>query len=750
MKYNVYRLLFLLGLFAVYACSNSDQRFLLDENIPHDKLAIELEYILPVSHGVQSRARVYEVGQAVENAIKRLDAFVFDTNDDIIGHFSLGDKLIKVETSNTIRLIIENNEVNKYKDRSLNIYLVANYEFTTAINELNELLEITHELALNNTKITSFVMDGKISVNNITWASQIHKITEQLKLSRAAAKIEFQLDKVAVIQNANGSELEYQIAQDQKPEVRLINYVRKTNIIDSSSKTNFETTDTNYKEMTLGSGTSYSFENIYSYESDWSTTDGFNAENQAYLLVKLPLQAKDENQVLGEVKNYFYKVLISPSYLISGLSEVEKATLNKIKRNYLYRVSAGISILGSEDESTPLEVKGKLGIYPWINVNVDGDIEAAHYLQVKEKNIIMPNIKDISIPYYSDLEVEIIDMEAKFDTYNEEGDIVPNISTSTVEVYLDKENKGHIKIETKDLPKNYVPLNIYFTVRHKDASSNLSERVHAVQYPAKYITAKRSQGFVNSISSIPDADFRFHNTLGITYEDPNNPELMSPQKNKLLFKVTTLVPSAMDIIGDPQDNSNGLTYQDEEINKIVSPEFVIASQHGLSNHIIQRHKEGSLLTLWYESATFGESFGPIHGHSALPPYSSDVSHKNKIYYGFSNAEERCANYFEDEYGTNGDYIEHYIGRDGDVASRTVSKKFRYEGKWRLPTLAELTYINNIQADVNSAVKRLLWGPKYWSALSGKGFNFTARKSEELVDAAVRCVFDTWKIENYEK
>lgn len=751
MKYNVFGILFLLSLCALYACSDSSEVISPEVNLPKDKFAIEFNYSLPSSDNVQTRANDTDPGESFERSIQHLEAFIFKANNEIIGHFSTGDNLHALDTK--IRLIIKNNEIEKYSEQNLKIYLVANYEFTTDINNLTELLAATHEFKSDESTPSSFIMDGYLSINKIVWPSNsaISEISEKLKLTRAAAKIRFNLTQIEIKENMNGSDTEYEV--DGVPEFRLVNYARKTKVIETEVKSSFELFETVYKELAPQSGNAYSAPNIYSYESDWSLNDSFDADRQAYLLVKLPLRAKDRNGILGEVKNYFYKVLISPNYSTSGLSIAERASLNKIKRNYLYKTSASIHLLGSEDESTPLEIKGSVKIEPWVHVDIEGDIEAAHYLQVKEQNVIMPNTEKISIQYYSDLEVEIVDKMTRFETYNNDGTITVKENPNPNNIVITptaKENKLYIDVVTTDgIPKNYVPLNIYFTVRHKDSSSNLSVKVHIIQYPAKYITAEVSMGFVNSKATDPYADFRFHNTLGIVYEGSNNSE-ESSQKNKLLFKVTTLVPAKDDIIGDPQDGS-GKTLDDQEANKIISPEFIIASQYGLSQNVIQRPDDSKIVLGWID-VIFGDGFGPIDGHNKLSPYTSQLtSNKEGVYYNYSNAEDRCATYFEDEYGMNGTYTEYYI-EENTLAkkSREIYKEFKYQGKWRLPTAAELEYINLIQADSYSAVKRLLWGPAYWTALKDNTFDFITKVlNKNETEAAVRCVFDTWKIEDYE-
>lgn len=141
------------------------------------------------------------------------------------------------------------------------------------------------------------------------------------------------------------------------------------------------------------------------------------------------------------------------------------------------------------------------------------------------------------------------------------------------------------------------------------------------------------------------------------------------QTNYNLFTVTTLTGSGLKI-GDPSyREADGKVYTktDEESNKLVSPKFVIASQRGI-----------------YDRVFYDDSFTAPNGRRIL------------------SARERCANYGEGGYPV---------------------------GTWRLPTRAEIKYIDMLQDQGSlypdqSSVRRLLAGDAYWSAQPYKFYNFT--------------------------
>lgn len=155
--------------------------------------------------------------------------------------------------------------------------------------------------------------------------------------------------------------------------------------------------------------------------------------------------------------------------------------------------------------------------------------------------------------------------------------------------------------------------------------------------------------------------------------------------NHNMFTITTLVADGEDIIGDPM-NGGMKTGTDEKTNKIISPKFIIASQLGVTQ---PRYLDKDVIS--------GES-----------------------------GETRCSKYYEREYGPR----------------RT------HEGQWRLPTQAEIEYIQRLQRDNNSAVKSLLEGSKYWSARHYFYYNFTGTggwtEGSNKSTAHIRCVYDVYK------
>ena len=130
-------------------------------------------------------------------------------------------------------------------------------------------------------------------------------------------------------------------------------------------------------------------------------------------------------------------------------------------------------------------------------------------------------------------------------------------------------------------------------------------------------------------------------------------------------------------------------------------------------------------------ATFDISADP-----ALGPLSSDFWGVSDPYINPANywdAETRCYEYFEGEFGTNDNYREYYniVGSETSGFTnwnwRTIHKEFKHQGRWRIPTSAEMKLIDEMQRDNNTEIEGLLFGSYYWVAEEGMVYDFKNRK-----------------------
>lgn len=760
-----------------------------------------------------------------ENIIDNVEVFLFKSDGTLKKRFS-GSQLKKEgnENSATLRMLIPNDEVTQYEGQSFRMVVVANATITipTTIARLTDLQALIQQTAGINgvpgTPQTKFLMDGAIDTQTIQWGANFtYTVPGELPLRRALAKVRLRIKNVDVDVTENGQTVHYEMVE--QPRVKLVHYTEKSSLLQGKP---YEVKSNEWKTSDYRTMDWYTFPDkindtntsnpnsflsaclpFYTYENDW--TD--DSAHETYLIVEITFKAKDpQTGVYGDAKPYYYRIPVNYRLPLPGMNDKEKSGLYKVQRNHLYDIVSSIGVLGSEDEGEPFEVDAFVAVQPWNEPDeTDGSIRNAHFLVVKELQPLMPNMDTRQVGYLSDLPIqpkagttnEIEITKTVFEYYDQKGEhmVFTDIGTNVVvtkngihfktysygEIYsdfppftrfggakvtFDETNPQNKKLTiTHAIPINYVPYKIYFRVQHVpvagESGTPLYKDVHVTQYPPKYITGTKSPGYKpNEGDTGPYADFRFHDLLGVanTNQATGN---YGAQKNDVFYKVTTVVNAGTEKIGDPTD-INGRTRRDVEANKLISPEFIIASQHGLANVNTPQYKGGSMFS---QNSPYWTSFGPYSSYypDRTPYYDpSEAQYDNAYnprmkqpisnqpnYRAYTTAENRCDKYFEGEYGMDGDYTEHFVSglSKGKPIwrSRTVKKRFKYKGRWRIPTVAELAYVDKIQDQVGSAVKSLLFGQYYWTAQTGMAYNFTSNSLSSQPGASVRCIFDTYKV-----
>lgn len=675
-------------------------------------------------------------------------------------------------TGNTINgtataYIPKDSPVNPHPNKTYQMYVVVNYPNNATslehltLTQLKQLVHTTPSLQAQTTTVqkqASFLMDGTVNTGLIRWVagSKIYHVPTTVELSRAAAKIRLLIDKIQV----TSKDGDFELVGD--PMVALVNGRAKTTLLAGHPVQNVsggeELFETQYQPMSrkVYEGKEFYARTVpfYSYENDWST----DSDLRTHLSVKLRLRGPGNAPT---IKEFYYNIPINYLVPSAEMDAQEKAGVAKAQRNHLYEIHSDIFQLGELDPGKAEELKAWISIEDWNATNaIDGSISNAHYLVVKELTPEMPHMTVRDIEYISDLPLDqtiLNDFTAEFTGYDYLGEpytvsgktetwgrqlkgplkqYFKNIKISTIE----KNGKKYIRVENP-IPNNYVPWIIKFRAQHVrvegETAVPLYKDIVVTQYPPVYVTAHKSKG--NEIywySSFGAYNPSGLNALGETQA--------GYQTNNTCFKVHILVPQEGMIVGDPTlGSSDGKTNRGEEANKMVSPEFVIASQFGMSNPVPQYGGSGS--GDWQQPYNYDltKTIGNANDHF-FDPYQR----KSYRYRDYWDAESRASRYWEDEYGKSiqnkvirGD---DYYGYSDRGQTQTYSKTFKYEGSWRIPTLAELALIVSIQSDDNSAVKNLLWGNIYWSARTNYAYDFKNKRNLFMTDnQAIRPVFDTY-------
>lgn len=764
MKQIINSICFLILLVSVFSCTSEEHL--------NDTIQTSMENSISINYKINKELNTSTTDQTEagdlyndlnENELKNISIFFFNEKEELdwaveASSFFLAD--------NKIHIRIPHDKSIRYENQNFTVVVIANANSKLAqietIPALKQNILTYEDLNMPNKPQPNFLMHGILSTDNIVWDEKNnYTMPSTLYLKRAASKIRLRIKEVRINQQENGVEVNYQM--EGMPQIKLMNYNDQTFLLPNNKPLPTATKNTSYAQLEWLKFSDQTNEKnkektqefmalpipFYSFEKDWSK----DASERPYVLVKLMLKAGDK-----EARPYYYNIPVNFIYPHPEMSEEEKSNLYRLQRNHLYDIVSSINVLGNENEDDPMELNATIAVEPWNEVNIAGDIQNAHYLVVKDKYPLMVNISSTTIDYLSDLDLEEIQISKTWYEYYEDGQLIrfenngkqinqyidnkyynsyASIGFENININNDSKKKT-IKIESP-IPVNYVPFHIEFTVKQK--GTNLKEDVMVTQYPPKYVTGQKSPGFKGGTSE-PYADFRYHDYLG------NNEQI-----NDVFFKVTTITNTDEELIGDPI-GSYDYTPHDAITNRLISPQFIIATQHGMSSPNTPQYNE-SFKQGW-GSFTFSQGYGPrSRSFNEMNPYrpflSSTDSYKTnqQVYAAYSSARDRCYYYFEGEYGRDGFYTEHYLDKYGYKRSRQIKKTFKYKGRWRMPTSAEVQLIDQIQDDPHSAVKKLLQGNFYWTSELNVAYNFNSNVySYSHSYAAVRCVFDTYKLKNH--
>lgn len=740
---------------------------------PQPRSSWESSFLRAIEDGDRDQD-AYTPNQLNENKIERIDIFLIRETSSFFKHFpnSSVERLSTPSSGNNtykVRVLIPYSDLSTYQGYDFKIIVVANAKetsFSSDVNSFEDLKRKIQEDDLNPLEGSTtpkaqpyFLMDGIGTTGTVLFSENLYTVTAPISLYRAAAKIRLRMpQELKIFDHQNGKKTQYHLQGNLQ--VKLVSYTDKTSLLKDNpyQVQDGEWKSTPYREMTLktlparegSSNTSFlaAFP-FYAYESLW----GESGIREAHLIVKAKLRPEGAN-ASDQGRDYFYRIPLNYAKAVTG---VDAKKLHRIERNHLYDILSDIEVLGSLSENEPVDISSYVAVQPWnMPDRVDGALTEAHYLLVKEKKPKILNVSDYSIEYASDMPVEIKIERIYYEYYNSYGQKITreeNPFKATIEA-TSPHTQGRINIH-HEIPKNYLPLHINFKV--KQIGGLLEETVNATQYPHRYLTYHESPGLsggksFDSSGAEIFADFRYHTSFGSTN---SGDWTTTGQTNKIFTKITTLVPEPGEKIGNPQDATQpGNTSTDASAGELISPEFIMATQYGMSTAVPQYNNEYSATTSGWSTLYFANGYGP--DSDSFPRewpywnyrYVNNAAGKKDFYRDYDTAGDRAKKYFEGEYGENKIYTEHYITTTSSKKTRSVRKEFKNNGYWRIPTAAELKVIAKIQDDPNTEVKDLLRGDIYWCAETGYGVRVHQPQNgypkEAISSTNVRLIFDTWR------
>ena len=635
----------------------------------------------------------------------------------------------------------------------------------------------------------NFIMTGQAQVKGTTKAVA-SATPEKVEMSRLATKITY---SVKVLKSKSVS-LSNNITETWTPmlganNVRMYpqNVVKNAVLgaVDKLYPTNPVTADaailvvSDDDEKWTTSGNYYvTKENIgpyYTYPNNWE-----NGGADTFVKIIVPWQVvrtQNGNVIYSAQREVYYKVLLPDPMTLS---------------NTWYQLE--ITLAPGTENEPEVEVNAQYKVANWIGggeQGVDGVLKDIKYLiadrsdEVSEgtERHFVTYTRGLSIPYsasnpvifkvieasYTDFSTET-PSEKKFVTTNAQGTttytnpnsgnndqkhlgtttdgtnwtMVQNLATITNWFHFDNNStvgapEGHLVLDhwlNGDLTSRYFDVSPYtFTVRiylQRDPD-NYVEELKIVQYPQTYVEVQESTVKMGTVSATtPFIGYIFVNgvertsTSAATQDGQATPwtnitglgSMYSRKTNHNMYILTTSVLSdGTKRLGDPRESTsysspklvgnlvNGTASGGDKTEAFITAPAVGGGNRSLTNYYPTDPAKSP--TFIAPKLRISSAFGRRGSNNAGSNSNDDYR------YNYASAWNRCAAYQEDGYPA---------------------------GRWRLPTEAEIDYVNRLST--REFIPPLFQGSTpYWTATPGKAVNGSG--TQNVLSASTRCVYDDW-------
>lgn len=584
-----------------------------------------------------------------ENTLTTIDYFLYpegETNADayIKGRVSLQGRTsynVLVNTSQLSRLFS-----GAAAGSHCDVYAIANYpgevtDFDAASDTLT-LRGLALSNHFNSTAVqTNFVMAGATKATVIN-KNHTKAAEGTVNLSRAACKITFECSVVDHVDIKNYIYSEGVVVDSTtvtwKPlltqmGVYLVNgYSNGT--VGGDPATMEEEDLYRYNQRSLTDGDSdgyYTCEPFYSFPQSWNSGD----EREPFLKLVVPWGYLNNSGVMAGQKQFYYKIPCP------GL---------EMNSNTWYHIKLDVAILGGDDFEAMLEINnGEYYVVEWNTqtiVEADAEIKDARYISSPANEYKMYNTNELEFVISSSHDATLsLASVTYYDFVNNRDTDYRSTALSNNWISYDDDTRT-VSINhalNNDFTSSSFDASPYiftFDVHHSDDDSYTTGTIVVTQYPAMYIEAERSNGyvFIDGTSNSSNDNLRVYDNRGnnnnyllgsIAPRSGINDSGGNTNPRQYTVHVTTLPLDSDYVIGDPRkgtstsvENLSGLgsSYKPaaENTQNVIAPAFKIASSYGKT------------IALYYE-----------------------------------NSVERCAAYQENGYPA---------------------------GRWRLPTLAEIKFL----------------------------------------------------------
>lgn len=725
--------------------------------------------------GMQLASRSASEQSLNEDAVKRMDVFLFGPNESFKKYATSGDGNSSVEK---VTLYQGSSWKSEFDDASeYTLYVLANYkgdakklsEINT-VQGLKDLVATDEDIALwegmtvgsGKYEGKTFLMDGK----KVFLGRDLNKSQSTLdipvEVKRAAVKVEVTLEYSDEWKNKfTASDLEAQFANYATAtaafaEAPMLDADKRgfttypeatANVLDRfSSAPVFETGSTDGK---LHNGSKIRF---YAYVNTWEQ----EVSNETMFLVDLPGNIKKDNGSVETLDHNFYKIPIVPNS--------QEKILN---RNTFYQVTAVVDMEGSSTIDVPVELKDvEIKVAGWKSTNINvGTGDNPEYLMLNEYHVEIRNVDGYDgLRFYSSAPIDNVEIvgfasdaaaaSAGVDfTYPGNAGKIPGVffvnkNNARTEVDKDDPNGDGTWYDDDKISVSFDegvtngsihltstnPVNVtkrYITL--KVTSGDNVKYVVVEQYPLEYIQPiagyySYRDDFLPSNSATPNVPCGYEAVFYTTRN--SNPTKVSTSENTISFdsKVysngvrTYSFSSNYDYSQRKYKWTASASRYSEDLNNNMMY-FVTITQTDEKYKIA--HPLKTLLDGQEVAVSSSENDKFVSPAFMLASHLGFVTVTNNSHTSkdWIVARKHCAN-----------YVETYIDSDGNVQKLT---------DWRLPTSAEIDIISRYQDDTPDVMDKILTRRYYYVCWEGANtYGVAITESGSSGDSNfVRCIRD---------
>ena len=501
---------------------------------------------------------------------------------------------------------------------------------------------------------------------------------------------------------------------------------------------------------------------FYTYLSDWSSDHG-NKERASYMILMVPWQQVDANgDPVGTLgfQNTYYQIETTPTNEYAYYE------------NTFYQILINVGVLGSFVKPEPVEVTAQYMVVPWGEIDVPGTLREGRYLILETNAYTVNNQPSASIPYISSHEItqayvtKVEWLALKTFASQNRTNTTDTDGSLTVNTYVNNERfdvtyaDNKLTLSHAISPDQYTRYNV--TVRIVN-EAGLSEEAVFTIYPAIYVSNNDGKGgnsFINGyfghVSPTPPSSGSWQSNGGnpVSYRvrsnTGNNPtHIWAGGAYNYNGNNTEANTYGSLITGDPglsgttftrititsfTENDEKFSIRDEALNKIEDYKYKITdprvasgwSSNDLHPFVVtaaSSYNAAYTTQQWTGNYDAGKIMVGTDERDKLAPeilVTSVWGRCNPNSITFEQAQKRCATYQEAGYPA---------------------------GRWRLPTVAEISYIYTLQ---QRGVINDLFAPThtggYWSSA---GYpmryqnGYPSLRTNYSGDDPVRCVYDLW-------